>query len=113
MIMCSIELGDMAVRTLGFIAEIYATGGRTAAVRSAAKASVGAFLQAGRVGAPSLAAKFTANAAGALSQATVQTALMPSTTIRAIDRYVEGENWQSAIWNSYMDNYGDVLASSI
>lgn len=109
----STELGDMAGRTLGFIAEIYATGGRSAAVRSAAKASVGAFLQAGRVGAPSLAAKFTANAAGALSQATVQTALMPSTTIRAIDRYVEGENWQSAIWNSYMDNYGDVLASSI
>jgi len=109
----STELGDMTGRTLGFIAEIYATGGGSMAVRSAAKASVGAFLQAGKVGAPSLAAKFTANAAGALSQATVQTALMPSTTIRAIDRYVEGENWQSAIWNGYMDNYGDVLASSV
>ena len=105
------NLGESVGHAMGFIVEIAATGGSSAAIRSTAKKVV--LARVAGLKAPSLAAHFAANATAVITNATIQTAKMPSFYKASTARYVDGENMGSALLNGYFDTYPDILASNV
>ena len=109
----STEVTNMLGGALGFILELSLTAGAVSGVRAAGTSAAKAWLTAGTVGSAPLTTKLAAQAAGAVSAATVQTAVLPSTYISAMERYAQGESVPSALYNGYLDQYADIMASQM